>query len=182
MLDGMLTNNRKMTMATLRVWHPSRDAYHSTYRMLLILFARSDHECSLKKLYLLDFFLLFPNLLYKVSLPMELRKKFRELDLKRPEKQFIEYPSISSLFRSIDPYQKAAVKQLAARGLLSKEDLQEGRAILRPESLGAELRQYLDSKIEVKSNLLRLIANGIGELPLEGPKGIYHYTRLPRRL
>lgn len=172
-------------MTDIRLWHPSRDAYHAIYRILSVLLARSDKECGVAKLYILDFFIAFPSLLYRISLPMkpvDLNRKRKELELQRPEKKFMEYPSIQALFYSIEPYQKAAIQQLLTKGLINSHNLEEGVISLKEDALSDELISYLERNISNQAQLYDLIANGMGDVPLEGTNGIYDYTKLPRRL
>ena len=120
-----------MTAATtLRLWHPSIDAYHCTFRFLRLLTFEKSNRLSIEKLSILDFYLLYPFLLHRASMPLEVRRIFRSLHIERPTDQFVQFPSEKSLFRDIAVFQKTAGTNLMAKGLLEREQYLSGTAQL----------------------------------------------------
>jgi hypothetical protein len=51
----------------IRIWHPMYDPYHCGFRMLRLLSVQPAFE--IEVLFILDFYLLFPFLLHKASMP-----------------------------------------------------------------------------------------------------------------
>src|SRR6266702_8870704 len=96
------------TVTNLRLWHPSFDAYHCTFRFLRLLTFQKNHALTIEKLWILDFYLLYPVLLHRASMPSEVRRTFRSLGIERPMDQFVQLPSEKSLYRELAIFQKAA--------------------------------------------------------------------------
>lgn len=108
-----------------RLWYPQLDVYDAIRRICLILQCFEDSP-GIERLYISDFFLANPPLLYRTSMSAEVRKSFMELKIPRPDKTFISYPSSLLLFHKMEPIQKEAINALRGKGLLSLDDFERG--------------------------------------------------------
>lgn len=108
-----------------RLWYPQLDVYDAIRRICLIL-PCFENSPSIERLYISDFFLANPPLLYRTSMSAEARKSFMELKIPRPDKTFISYPSSLLLFHKMAPIQKEAINALRGKGLLSLQDFDRG--------------------------------------------------------
>lgn len=115
-------------MAT-RLWYPQLDVYDTARRMSVLL-QLFDTAPGLERLAISDFYLSTPSLLHSISMSREDRKLFTELRIPKPEKIFITLPAPQVLFHKMEPIQKQAIIALSGRGLISNEDLREGRVLL----------------------------------------------------
>jgi hypothetical protein len=168
-------------LTTLRLWHPSFDAYHCSYRFLRILVFQKDHTLTIEKLCVLDFYLLYPFLLHRASMPREVRSDFRHLGIPRPESQFVQFPSEKSLYRELSIYQKAAATNLMAKGLLAREPYLSGTANLRIAAIPEKLLHDLNEANRKESAFMDFLVNQFGSLELIGPRGLRALTGLVRR-
>lgn len=108
-----------------RLWYPQLDVYDAIRRICLILHCFEDSP-GIERLYISDFFLANPPLLYRISMSAEVRKSFMALKIPRPDKTFISYPSSILLFHKMKPIQKEAINALRGKGLLSLDDFERG--------------------------------------------------------
>jgi hypothetical protein len=108
-----------------RLWYPQLDVYDAIRRICLILQCFEDSP-GMERLYMSDFFLANPPLLYRTSMSAEIRKSFMVLKIPRPNKTFISYPSSLLLFHKMEPIQKEAINALKGKGLLSLDDFERG--------------------------------------------------------
>lgn len=167
-------------MATFRLWHPAHDAYHCAFRLLRILSALNQMPS--ERLFILDFYLLYPFLLHRCAFTESLREKFAALNIVKPDKQFLSLPSPQVLYRDLRVYQRAATVQLAAKGLLDPDIMVDGYASLRPTVMQASLRARIEEINGRDGPLINFLVHDLSEFDLNGPKGLYQRTKLPRRI
>jgi len=165
-------------LSTLRLWHPSFDAYHCSHRLLRLLVLQKDHALTTEKLCVLDFYLLYPFLLHRASMPREIRRDFRHLGIPKPESQFIQFPSEQSLYRELAIYQKAAATNLVAKGILAREPYLSGTASLRSAAIPETLLVDLNDANRKESGFMNFLVNEFGSLELVGPRGLRVLTGL----
>jgi ABC-3C biological conflict system middle component len=172
----------RMTQSgTLRLWHPSFDAYHCSFRLLRLLVFKKEHAFLVEKLCILDFYVLYPVLLHRASMPNDVRRSFRVLGIARPESQFVQLPSEKGLFREISIYQKAAATNLVAKGLLDREQYLLGTAKLVPGTIPSKLLEDLKETNLKESQFMNFLVNQFGALELTGQRGLRVLTGLVRR-
>ncbi|TPQ42774.1 hypothetical protein C2U70_00500 [Bradyrhizobium guangdongense] len=148
--------------------------------MRLLSFEK-NRNLSVETLNILDFYLLYPFLLHRASMPQEIRRVFRSLHIERPTDQFVQLPSEKSLFRDIAVFQKVAGTNLVAKGLLSREQYLSGTACLQidemPDSLHATLRETNSRE----GAFMSFLVDEFGTIELEGSRGLRALTGLVRR-
>ncbi len=118
-----------------RLWYPQLDVYDAIRRICLILQYFKDSP-SIERLYISDFFLANPPLLYRTSMSADVRKNFMALKIPRPDKTFISYPSSLLLFHKMEPIQKEAINALRGKGLLCMDDFDRGEIKLAKKAVG----------------------------------------------
>ena len=123
---------------TGRLWYPQLDVYDGIRRMagLLALWDRQKPP-SPERLFIADFYLANPPLLHNTHMQWEVRKRFRELAVSRPDHQFVAYPSSPILFQKMEAVQKQAFRTMSGKALLDLDRLEKG--IVLPSAVGAEL-------------------------------------------
>jgi hypothetical protein len=169
------------SLNNLRLWHPSFDAYHCSFRFLRLLVFQKDHALLLEKLCILDFYVLYPFLLHRASMPNEVRRTFRSLHISKPADQFIQMPSEKTLYRELSIFQKAAATNLMAKGLLLRDPYLSGIAALILDSVPAKLLADLRAANSKESEFMDFLLNQLGALDLTGARGLRTLTGLVRR-
>ena len=164
----------------IRIWHPMYDPYHCGFRMLRLLSVQPALD--IEVLFILDFYLLFPFLLHKASMPETVRAKFRELRVEKYQDQFLQVPSPQSLYRDLSVIQKTSLVGLAARGLIDPTAYQKGVAELNAESVPSKLSGRIASVNQADAALVNFLVNQFAPLGLLGPRGLRNLTGLVRRL
>ncbi|KJC48180.1 ABC-three component system middle component 5 [Bradyrhizobium sp. LTSP857] len=171
-----------MTSANpLRLWHPSFDAYHCTFRLLRILTFQKDHALLIEKLWILDFYLLYPALLHKASMPSEVRRTFRSLEIQRLTDEFVQLPSGKSLYRDLAIFQRAAGTNLVAKDLFAREQYLSGLARLKMDAIPRPLLADLTELNLNEARFMDFLVNELGGLDLAGARGLRALTGLVRR-
>ena len=148
---------------------------------MIRLLAAKDGPLLLEQLRVLDMFLMFPSLLYRMKLTMELRDKLKDLAVKKEEESFVRLPGTASIWQDLQIYQLTALKQLAGMGLLGREALLERRACLDANQAPADLLRHAHEMNAASSALIRFIVDDLGALPMTGVDGLVRRAGLPSR-
>jgi hypothetical protein len=135
----------------------------------------------IERLCLLDFYVLYPFLLHRASMPDEVRRNFRALKISRPADEFIQLPSEKSLYRELSIFQKAAATNLVAKGLLSHDCYLSGIARGMVEAIPKHLLADLGRVNLENAEFMEFLVNQFGALNLVGPRGLRSLTGLVRR-
>lgn len=167
-------------MAEFRVWYASRDPYHCIFRMIRLLAAK-DGPLLLEQLRILDMFLMFPSLLYRMKLTAELREKLKGLAIKTEAENFVRLPSTASVWQDLQIYQLTALKQLAGLGLLNRDALVERNATLDSRLAPATLLEHAIEQNTAAPTLMEFLVDDLGALPMVGADGLVRRAGLPSR-
>lgn len=115
---------------TRRLWYPQLDVYEAIRRIAVLLaYWDASAPPSQERLYIADFYLANPVLLHKMHMTRPVRNEFNSLDIKRPEKSFISYPSPPVLFQKMGEVQRHAFRTLTGKGLIDAEHLAQGAVV-----------------------------------------------------
>lgn len=162
-------------------YSPAFDLYHTIFRMVhIVQRLGNDEQMEIEKARIWDFFLLFPDKVYDITL------KHREKELRDARKRFIQKDpnpydykgDDRRLFEWMKPVQESALSCLVACGILHKEDFLSG--YLRVADKEA-LRDYLASVGALSDrerntlSFMSLLSRGI---PLTGVDGLKNRTEL----
>jgi hypothetical protein len=150
-----------------RIWYPQLDIFDCIRRVSFLASLRPAKFASLERLLIGDFFFANPPLLHDTTLPSEVRKRFLELKVRKPDKTFLSYPAAPILFHKMEPIQRRALKAMAAKNLLDQEKFEQREVDLTAlgQSVLAEQLDYMDSERELaKFITIDLIAIGEGNI------------------
>ena len=115
---------------SVHLWYPQLDVYDAIRRIgCLLNIWNMEHPPSPERMFIVDFYLANPPLLHKTNMSADLRKRFNELEITRPERSFLSYPSSPILFQKMDEVQRQAFRTLTAKGLLELDSLGEGEIV-----------------------------------------------------
>lgn len=122
---------------SVRLWYPQLDVYDAVRRMSALLASWRLRPPSRERLYIVDFFFANPPLLHRTHMPDDVRKAFNGLEIVRPEKAFLSYPSAPILFQKMAEVQKQSLQTLIGKGLIDLDLLATGE--VTPSEAGARL-------------------------------------------
>ena len=156
---------------SIRLWYPQLDVYDCVRRVGELLLAYPEPP-GLERLYIADFYLANPPLLYRSHMTQVMRRSFRELSVPRPETTFLTYPAPPLLFKTMEPIQKDAMLAMTGKGLLSLEHYQRGIGKLTALGLQAFRTTLVEKQSHEEVQLIAFLTRdfvtngefGVGEL------------------
>lgn len=153
------------------MYHPAFDANHCLYRIVSILHAANDAPISWPLLRMLDFYYLFPSQLKNIKpWPREIQK-LKAQAMKIPT-QFEDLTNPARTFFELQPFQKTAMLELIAKGVLSKPSFDKGIMKLEPGTLPSAYTALLDTDDFLKSDAFRVITKGLPSAEFNGSSGL----------
>lgn len=167
-------------MADFRVWYASRDPYHCIFRMIRLMTAKGE-PIPLEQLRVLDMFLMFPVLLHRLSLPAEIKERFRLLKVPAPASFFVRLPGTASVWQDLQIYQSTALKRLTGLGLLKRDALRDRYANLEAKMVPEEIMRQAILQNEANKALIRFLVDDACSLPMRGRDGLIKRAGLPSR-
>ncbi|WP_175219146.1 MULTISPECIES: ABC-three component system middle component 5 [Burkholderia] len=156
------------------IYHPAFDAYHCVFRMLLL--AERVENIEIEKARLLDFYLVFPGMVREVRLPDTL--KTLRAHAKAAVNVYRDPVSGLSTFRDMRHIQEAALKSIAASGLIDIKRYEHGFVTRTDVSVAPSLKEKLDEFVAVSGPVIEGILTGLSQIPLRGPNGLKHRSEL----
>lgn len=127
-----------------RLWYPQLDVYDAIRRIagLLVLW---DKRCvpTPERLCIADFYVANPPLLHRTTMKANVRQRFNALDIVKPEKAFVSYPSPPLLFRKMDEVQRQAFRTLSGKGLIDLTRLENAEVAPSDEGYKIFRRKFL---------------------------------------
>lgn len=163
-----------------RLWYPQLDVYDTVRRLALLLSAWRNSPPVLERLYIADFYLANPPLLYKTSMPNDVRSEFQKLALPRPEKTFLSYPTAPILFHKMEPIQKKAFQTLIGRGVVDVASARNGIAKLTSRGETFVDQELGDSLAAKENDLISFLTAQFAILGEDGTKELRRRTGLRR--
>jgi len=158
------------------LYHPYSDARHCVFRLLRLLEHIGTREVELQRLRIWDFYLLFPEALTLIRLPQGNTKLKRQLEAGR--NSYDVMPDTKRAFARLEPMQQAAVKHLAAKGLIDAKQLSDGKVVRTGTPLPDELRSMILERNASASALVKFLTTTFFTLELYGSQGVRHRTDL----
>lgn len=156
------------------IYHPAYDAYHCVFRMLLIAEHVTDLE--IDKARLLDFCLIFPGMVRMFRLPDTL--KILRAQAKSAANIYRDPVSGISTFRDMRHIQEAALKSVAASGLIDINRYEIGFVTRTKMPIVPELKEKLVDFISANGPMVESILTGLSQIPLLGHDGLKHRSQL----
>ena len=167
-------------MGDFRIWYASRDPYHCIFRMIRLMTAKGE-PLSLEHLRILDMLLMFPVLLHRLSLPADIKERFRQLKVITPANFFVRLPGTASVWQDLQLYQSTALKQLTGLGLLKRDALRDRYASLDTAMVPEEIMTLVVAQNEVVKPLMQFLVDDVAALPMTGKSGLVKRAGLPSR-
>jgi len=143
--------------------------------------AAKGEPMPLELLRILDMFLMFPALLHRLSLPSNIKERFRALSIPTPAKSFVRLPGTASVWQELQLYQTTALNHLTGLGLLKRDALRDRYASLETTMVPAEIMKHAIEQNIANNALVSFLVNDVGSLPLTGREGIIKRAGLPSR-
>jgi hypothetical protein len=157
------------------IYHPAFDIYHGVFRLLRLLRELPKGPTELERVRILDFYLLFPQLLRGVRFPAgsaSLKNYFSRLPGLYEQ---IEDPK--ALFARLAPYQQAALDALASRRLIDAEALSQSKVMRTEIAIPLELERAIAGR-NADSKVIQFLTGPLSRVSLYGPKGLKERTDL----
>lgn len=140
-----------------------------------------DEPIPLEQLRILDMLLMFPPLLHRVSLPADIKERFRALRVPTPAKSFVRLPGTASVWQELQLYQTTALKRLTGLGLLRRDVLRDRYASLENTMVPTEIMQQAMTQNAADSALIAFLVQDVASLPLTGRFSLTKRAGLPSR-
>jgi len=156
------------------IYHPTHDAYHCVFRMLVI--SEAIPELEVDKARILDFYLLFPSAISTMRLPSNLRGVRKIADaIANP---YHDPLNINTTFRELRNIQDAALKCIAASGLIDVDRFSEGYVTRTVESIPIDLQEKIDAFVSERGKVADIILGKISKIELRGANGLKQRSSL----
>lgn len=156
------------------IYHPAYDAYHCLFRMIALI----DHvnKIEVDKARILDFYLIFPALLAEVRMPHNyspIKKEAKKYsnDYRNPINGY-------STFRDMHEIQMAAIRYLAATGLIELKPLEKGIIERTSKSIPDGLLLSMRDFFNAKKDVYTFIISTLSQFHLTGKDGLKDRTNL----
>jgi len=156
------------------IYHPAYDAYHCAFRMLTV--AEHVKDLEVEKARLLDFYLAFPGMVQTIRLPDAL--KTLRAQAKAAGNVYRDPVSSLSTFRDMRHIQEAALKSVAASGLIDLKRYEIGFVTRTEMPIGPALKERLDAFLSTNGPVVEGVLNGLSQVPLLGHDGLKHRSQL----
>lgn len=158
------------------LYHPYADARHCVFRLLRLLEHISSREVELQRLRIWDFYLLFPEALAMITLPRGNAALKHQLEAGR--NSYDVMPDTKRAFARLEPMQQAAVRHLAAKGLIDARQLSDGKVVRTGTPLPDELRSMIVERNATGAALVNFLTTTFFTLELYGSQGVRQRTDL----
>ncbi|WP_432591511.1 ABC-three component system middle component 5 [Stenotrophomonas maltophilia] len=168
-------------MASARIWHPSRDAYHCAFRLIRLLLSGST-PLEIERYRILDVFVLYPALLSRMRMSRSDRELFRELPVANLQNIFIRLPSIASVYQSLTIYQNSALTQLVARGIVDPDELKKGVIRISQSDIPDSLSVAAFERNTMDGGVMDFISSCMSRYSLMGSDGMFRRCGIPERV
>lgn len=157
------------------IYHPAFDGHHGALRQLMLLARLPNSESNVAQLRILDFYLLFPAELGKVTFPSFLRKEKKHWSHLTTKYNRILDPR--RVFDEIRPYQEEAIRMLAASGVIKMVGASATSSV-SIVNIPDRLLPLVNSASEERNQLLDLLTREFSKIDLYGASGLKARTGL----
>ncbi len=157
-------------------YHPIHDPSHCTFRMLCLMSDVERVEVSWDCLKILDFYLLFPHLLSKMTFSKDIIE-FRAMLKKIPE-PYESLPSPSRLMFELGEIQEQTIKSMIAKGLVEKGPFISGKVKIRFMVLPQKISELIASEKFRQEEWYNFLTKVLVQMPLKGINGLKDRTGL----
>lgn len=145
------------------LYQPLFDAYHCSFRLLLLLTKLNDEVIEEERLRIYDFLMLYPSFLYKVKLPQSFISIRRNIKVN-------DYNSISSenvVFARLNNMQNISLNALASTSLIDKDKLKDGQVVRTGLSLPQEILDRIANQSLERITIVNFLRDNMNKLNLK---------------
>lgn len=160
------------------------DPYHTAFRMLRLCVYSTKTVFQIPKLRILDFYLNFPHLLKQFlgdtgyKLPKGGKSTLKKMDFTKFPEPYSELPSDKTIFYQMEVIQAAAIQTMCLRGFIDVEAFRKGNVQIIPQRIPSDLLTAVQNRNSQQDELLDFLVNFMGEIELDGAKGLKAHTHL----
>ncbi len=156
------------------IYNQAFDPYHCLFRMLQILTNIEDKSIEIKRLKILDYYLLFPEQLNYVKFPQGTVKRSKLIK----ETTYTHLENPQRIFFQLEDYQKQALKILLTHSLINKKSFEKGMVELEKSFLFTELYEKCKVVETPYDYILSILTNTLFQIELAGVNGLKNRTNL----
>ena len=157
------------------IYHPAFDHYHCAFRALLILLASEKNEMVVDRLRIVDFYLLFPAQLNKMSFTQDLRSEKKKW--KSFQNRFNRVPDPRRFFDELEPFQKEGLSYLLSANIIAEDKDKNVVAVIK-KNIPKSLLVLLGEQSDKNEELIDLLVNKFDQIDLYGNDGLKRRTNL----
>ena len=153
------------------MYHPAFDVNHCLYRILGILSNTKEFEISWSLLRILDFYYLFPSELKKIKpWPREI-SEYKKIAAEIPE-PFEDISNSKRIFHDLEHFQKTAILELIAKGIISKDLFAMGKVRLDDFLSPNQYLSKISGDTFFSTPAFKIITKALPVLELNGSSGL----------
>jgi hypothetical protein len=128
-----------------RLWYAQLDLFDTVRRYLALLSYWGSGAPSRDRLFISDFYFVNPSLLHLTHMTSEVRRTFVSLQIPKPDRTFIKYPSPPILYNKMGGIQTHALHNLVGKGLFEVDLVNNDQYKLSSE--GEDLAKKMGSRL-----------------------------------
>lgn len=152
------------------IYHPAFDGYHAAFRMLQLLVANERRTYDRDTIRILDFYLVFPQLIGEMHLSRAQQGAKRSFSQRKNKYHFSGSPRAA--FLRMAPLQDMALRVLASKRLIDLDKLLDGLVVRSAQPIPQGLESLVRLRNESDSGLVKFLVNELGTIPLRGDEGL----------
>lgn len=157
-------------------YHPIHDPNHCTFRLLCLMHDINEDEVEWDRLKILDFYVLFPHLIAKITFPKEMRGERKKLEgITEP---YENLASSEILMAALGKIQDQTIKSLIAKDIIKEEDFLSGKIKEKPDILPQEMCQLIEEAPFRQEVWYKFLTKQLVNINLTGENGLKHRTGL----
>ena len=156
------------------IYHPAYDTYHCLFRMIALI--EHVNEIEVDKARILDFYLLFPALVSEIRMPHNYSSMKKEA--KKYSNIYRDPINVRSTFRDMYEIQMAAIRCLAATGLVEMDCLEKNIIKRTDKSVPDGLLLSINNFINTNKIINTFIIDTLSKFHLVGKDGLKDRTKL----
>ncbi len=152
------------------LYHPAFDIYHGAFRILSLLMSMDAKPYEALKIRILDFYMLFPDQIARMTLPRGSTREKRDFAAMKNRYNYVNEPH--QLFSSMEPYQQAALRYLCSYGILEIESLRNDSVLITDISIPSVLSIAIQTEQRNNNDVIKFVGSVLGSMELSGKNGL----------
>ena len=158
------------------LYHAAFDIYHCEFRVLRLLISLPRSSYEIERIRIMDFYLLFPQLIESIKFPKDIQSFRRILIKKHSKYEVLENPK--RVFYRLESFQISAFKSLASHDLIDPLEFTKNRILLTNKEIPKKLLDQLEIVNKQNPDLMKLLTEHFSIIELLGNKGLKQRTDL----